>query len=142
MRRREQGAADALASGFLAHVEIFDAGEEPARGDVEAVGEDCYTQHLLICPGGQYLNVSGLDGLSQAVGENFGDGIPIPESSCEEIQGFGQACGEGDFDRATRMATSISHYAHIEVRATSCESNTPRILTHPLSISTRNSERL
>src|SRR5215208_6447822 len=120
MRRHEQGAADTLASGFRAHVEVFDAGEEPASGDVEAVGEDDYTQHLVLRPGGQYLHVSCLDGLSQAVGEIFGDRISIPESFFEERQGFGQACWEGDLDPPQRsialvlilaaawMATSIS----------------------------------
>lgn len=98
MRRHEQGAADALASGFLAHVKVFDAGEEPA----EAVGEDYYTQHLLLRPGGQYLNVSGLDGLSQAVGKILRQGIAIPESFVEERQGAGQAgCGNrGDIDQS------------------------------------------
>ena len=78
MRRFEQGAADALASGFRAHVEVFDAGEEPARGDAEAVGEDDYTQHLVLRPGGKYLHVSCRDGLSQAVGEILWHGITIP----------------------------------------------------------------
>ena len=50
-------------------------------GDVEAVGEEGYAQYLVLRPGGQYLHVSGLDGLSHAVGENFGDRIPIPESA-------------------------------------------------------------
>jgi hypothetical protein len=53
-------------------VEVFDAGEEPARGDVEAVGEDDHTQHLVLRPGGQHLHVSWLDGLSQALGEMLG----------------------------------------------------------------------
>ena len=44
----------------------------------EAVGEDDYTQHLVLRPGGKYLHVSCRDGLSQAVGEILWHGITIP----------------------------------------------------------------
>jgi hypothetical protein len=108
MRRCEQGVADTLASGFRAHVEVFDTGEEPARGDVETVGEYGYAQYPVLRPGGQYLYFSGLDGLSQAAGEIRWHGISIPESFFEEIQGFGQARCGSDFDRAQRSMTLVA----------------------------------
>jgi hypothetical protein len=79
--------ADTLASGFRAHVEVFDTGEEPARGDVETVGEYGYAQYPVLRPGGQYLYVSGLDGLSQAAGEIRWHGSPSLRASSRRFRG-------------------------------------------------------
>jgi hypothetical protein len=79
MRSFEKGAAGALASGFRAHVEVFDAGEQSAGGDVQAVGEDGYAEYLLSRPGGEYLYVPEFDGLPQTVNELLGYGLAVPE---------------------------------------------------------------
>ena len=110
MCRFEKGAADGLASGSLAHVEVFDAGEVPAGGEVKAIGDDGYAEYLVFRPGGEYFQVSGLDGFSQAVGEILGDWLAVPEGFLEEIQGLGQACrrDRGDLERAQRsMALEV-----------------------------------
>ena len=75
----KQGAGDALASGFGAYVEVFDAGEVPARGDVEAIGEDEYTNDPAFRQSGQYLHVSGLNGPAQSLGEIPGDRFAVSE---------------------------------------------------------------
>ncbi len=77
--RFKQGTGDALASGFGAYVEVFDADEVPARGDVEAVGEDEYTNESAFRQSGQYLHVSGVDSPAQSLGEILGDRFAISE---------------------------------------------------------------
>jgi hypothetical protein len=110
MCRFEKGAAYGLASGSLAHVEVFDAGEKSAGGEVEAIGDDGYAQYLVLRPSGEYFQVSGLDGFSQAVGEMLRYWLAVPESFLEEIQGLGQACrrDRGDLESAQRsMALEV-----------------------------------
>ena len=87
----EEGSSYALAPGVWAYVEVFDAGEVCPRGDVEAVGQKEDTDDPVLFPGGEYLHVSGLDGLAQSVGEIPGDGFAVPQGFFEESQGFGEA---------------------------------------------------
>ena len=48
------------------------------------VGEDGYAEYpLFCCPGGEYFYISGLDGLSQAVGEVLGYRLAVPEGFLE-----------------------------------------------------------
>jgi hypothetical protein len=85
----KKGLSYTLASGYRADVEIFDAGEEATCGDVEAVSEDGHADCTVMRPGGEYLQVSGLDGIAQALDESFWDGLAISERLFEERQGFG-----------------------------------------------------
>jgi hypothetical protein len=64
VRCRKEGRSHPLASGFRSYVEVFDAGEEGARRDVGAVGEYGHAQYLAFGSGGEYIYVSGFDGLA------------------------------------------------------------------------------
>ncbi len=105
MRSFEKGAAGALESGFRAHIEVFDAGEQSAGGDVQAIGEDGYAEYLLSRPGGEYLYVPEFDGLPQTVNELLGYGVAIPEGFLQDHQRLGQTClgDKGDLDRLHQL---------------------------------------
>lgn len=105
MRSFEKGAAGALESGFRAHIEVFDAGEQSAGGDVQAIGEDGYAEYLLSRPGGEYLYVPEFDGLPQTVNELLGYGLAIPEGFLQDHQRLGQTClgDKGDLDRLHQL---------------------------------------
>src|SRR5688572_690735 len=97
-----------MASGFGADVEVFDAGEERAGGDVGAVGEDGHAQYTLFGPGDEYLHVSGIDGFVHSFGEVFGDWLAASEGLFEERQGFGEVGRGDDLDRVQRsMALAV-----------------------------------
>ena len=102
IRSLEQGTADALASGFRAHVELFDAGELAARRDVRAVRKNGYAECSPFRPDGENLKVSALDCLSQVVSEILGYGLAIPEGFFQERQGLGQPCCGDHLDPTQR----------------------------------------
>ena len=88
--RFKQGPSDAPASGFRRNVEVFDAGEVCARGDVEAVGEDEETDDPVLCQGGKYFHFSGLNGTAQSICEILGDRFAVSEKPFEKREGFGE----------------------------------------------------
>ncbi|MDQ3316396.1 MAG: hypothetical protein M3522_03570 [Actinomycetota bacterium] len=71
-------------SGLRADVEVFDAGEEAAKGDVGTEGEDEDAHHSPTKARGQHFDVSGLDGVLYLPDKVIRYGFAFPEPFLQE----------------------------------------------------------
>jgi len=84
VRSFQECRSDAPASGFRANVEVFDAGEVTAEGDVGTEGEDEDAHHPPTKARGQHLDISGLDGVLQLPDEVIRYGFVFPKPFFQE----------------------------------------------------------
>jgi hypothetical protein len=73
------------------HVEVFDAGERSAQGDVGTEGEDEDAHHPAVEVGGQDFEVAGLDESPEFLEEWLRNRLAVPEPFLQQSQGFSEA---------------------------------------------------
>ena len=79
----QQRPADPLAPNARTYIQVLDAGERSASGDVETISQDGDAGHAVLHTCCEDFEISRLDRLSELACERLGQGLTTPEGFFE-----------------------------------------------------------